>query len=227
MSTQNVTERLAEAAGYALLRRLAPMLSHNLAGALQPLTMISTILEKRLQNPDPDLAALASKSSQLKTLTREASSACMGLMSWLAPHAGECLTVAAGVREAIELVMTPLSFKGFSIINKTEDVQVELPRKLIGTVYMAALLALTDAATAPADVILEAQLVESELVLTISLQPVPREIMSDDLASYRNIEWADVAALAEIHAVRLTHSDYNVHLQIRVGAASHAGQVRF
>ena len=112
--------------------------------------------------------------------------------------------------------MTALSFKGLSLVNKIGDVQVELPRHLIGTVYIAALLALTDAATAPADVILEAQCMNRELALTVSLQPTRREIVSDVVASYRNIEREDVAALAETQSVKLTHSAYSVQLQVRL-----------
>ena len=122
----------------------------------------------------------------------------------------------AGVTDATELIMTALSFKGLSLVNKIGDVQVELPLHLIGTVYIAALLALTDAATAPADVILEAQRMNSELALTVSLQPAQREIVSDVVASYRNIEWEDVAALAETQSVKLTHSAYSVQLQVRL-----------
>ncbi len=216
MSIQNAQQRLAEAAAYALLRRLAPMLSHNLAGALQPLNMVVTVLEKRLQNPSPDLAALANKSSQLKTLTREASDACMGLMTWLMPNMNERVSVAAGVREATELVMTALSFKGFSIINKIGDVQAELPRSVTRTVYLAALLALTDAASTTADVILEAQPVDDVLILTISLQPAQREVLSDAVASYRNLEWDDVQALAEVQSVRLARSANSVQLYSRL-----------
>lgn len=216
MSSQNAKDqRLAEAAGYALLRRLAPMLSHNMAGLLQPLSMVATVLEKRLQNPNPDFATLISKSSHLKSLTREASNACMSLMTWLAPNPNERVGLAAGITDASELVMTELSFKGFSIVNKVGDLHAELPYSLIRMVYIAALLALTDATTAPADVILEAELVDSGVILTISLQPAQRERVLGRLASYRNIEWYDVQALADIHSVTLTHTSECVKLEVR------------
>lgn len=77
MSNQHLKEKLAESARYALLRRLAPVLRHYVAGSLQPLSMMAILLEKRLQIPSPDLAALARNSSQLNTAARDASSACM------------------------------------------------------------------------------------------------------------------------------------------------------
>jgi len=236
MSALHSKERLAEAAGYALLMRLAPMLRHNMAGALQPLTMMATIIEKRLQNPSPDLGALASKSRELKTQARDASSACMALLTWLSPDTCDLLAVAAGVEDATELVMAELSFKGFTVVNKIGALQAELPRKLTRTVYMAALLTLTDAATAPANVVLEAQLIDSELVLTISLQLapaavpgelvpgalVPGELVPGALAAYRNLEWEDVRALAAIESIALMHTADRVELRLRPALAANA-----
>ncbi len=210
---------MAEAARYALLRRLAPVLRHNMAGALQPLSMMSTMLEKRLQKLDPDLAALSRNSSQLNTLAREASSACMNLMTWLAPKTSDLVTVAAGIEDAAGLVMTELSFKGFTVVNQIGDVPGELPRSLMRNVFMAALLALTDGTTAPASVVLAAQLVGSELVLTISIQPVQGELLPGGTPSYRNLEWEDVQALAEVESVRLIHTADSVELRCPVASA--------
>jgi hypothetical protein len=191
-----------------------------MAGALQPLSMMSTMLERRLQKPDPDLAALARNSSQLSILARDASNACMGLMTWLAPKTSDLVTVAAGIEEAAGLVMTELSFKGFTVVNQTGDVQAELPRNLTRNVFMAALMALTDAAVAPANVILAAQLVDNELVLMISIQPVQGELLPEGAPSYRNLEWEDVQALAEVESVRLTHTADRVELHCPVTVAT-------
>ena len=206
ISTQHSKELLAESARYALLRRLAPVLRHDMAGALQPLSMMSSLLETRLRHSSPDLATLARSSSQLNTLAREASNACLSLMTWLEPNISDLVTVAAGVEDVSALVTTELSFKGFTIVNKIGDVQAELPRSMTRNVFMAALIALTDAATAPANVVLEAQLMDSELVLTISIQSAQGELLPAAVPSYRNLEWEDVQALAGVESVRLTHT---------------------
>ena len=205
-------ECLAESARYALLRRLAPMLRHNTAGALQPLIFISTILEKRLQHPSPDLAELSSKTRELRALARVASNACMDLVSWITPNSSELITVAAGVEDVLGLVRAELSFKGFTIVNNIDDMQAQLPRSLTRNVFAAALVALTDAATAPANVVVQAQRVDSELVLTISIQPVRGDAPTGGTPSYRNLEVADVQALAEVESVRLTASADSVKL---------------
>ena len=117
-------ERFAEAARYALLRRLAPALRHNMAGSLQPIAMMAALLEKRLLKAGPDLPALAKNSGALGTLSREASVSCMNLMSWMAPKSNDPIALDAGLAEAVGLVTTELSFRGFNLVSETEDVAV-------------------------------------------------------------------------------------------------------
>jgi hypothetical protein len=45
----------AEAARYALLRRLAPSMRHHLVVNLQPIGMIYEVMERRLRADPPDL----------------------------------------------------------------------------------------------------------------------------------------------------------------------------
>ena len=214
---QQQNQRLAESARYALLRRLAPALRHNMAGALQPLTMMSILLEKRLHNPSPDLAAVVKNSSQLNKASGEASKACMDVVTWLTPSASDFMSVAQAIEDATRLVSTELSFKGLTIVNNAADLQVELSRSLTRNVFMAALMALTDAALSPANVVVQARLDAGTLLLTISLESVPGE--SSSLLStgsgeplYRKLDWTDVRALAEVESVQLTHSAGKVEL---------------
>lgn len=174
------------------------------------------MLEKRLQKPDPDLATLASTSSKLNTMSREASDHCLELITWLAPRPNERVTAAAAIEDAARLVMTELSLKGFTVVNQLGDMQTELPRSVTRNVFLAALMALTDAATAPANVVLAAQLVDSEMVLTISIDPVQGELLPDVALSYRNLEWEDVEVLAEAESVRLVHTADRVELHCPV-----------
>lgn len=215
-SSQHLQERLAEAARYALLRRLAPVLRHNMAGALQPLSMMATMLEKRLQKPDLDVALLARNSNQLNILAREATSSCMGMMSWLTPKPGDLVTLAAGIEDVASLVATELSFKGFNIVNETSDVQAMLPRSLTRNVLMSALLALTDATVVPATVTLSARLQGDEVVLAISLQLLHGELSPAGVLSYRKLEWTDVEALAAVEQVVMAHTADRIELRCPV-----------
>lgn len=207
-------QRLAESARYALLRRLAPALRHNMAGALQPLNMMSILLEKRLQNPSPDLVAVVKNSSQLNKASNEASKACMDVVTWLAPNTSDFVTVTQAIEDAAKLVATEFSFKGLTLFNHTADLQVELPRSLTRTVFMAALLALTDAALSPAHVVIKARLDAETLLLTISLEPAPNELVNTSLSepAYRKLDWADVKVLAEAESVHFACTAQKVAL---------------
>ncbi len=210
-------QRLAESARYALLRRLSPALRHNMAGALQPLNMMSILLEKRLQNPSPDLAAVVKGSRQLSQASVEASKSCMDVVTWLAPSASDFVSVARAIEDATQLVATELSFKGLTIVNNTADLPVELSLNLTRNVFMAALMALTDAALSPAHVVLQSRLDAGTLVLTISLQSAPEELsnllsLGSGEPPYRKLEWADVKVLAEVESVQLTQTAGKVEL---------------
>ena len=143
MTDQALEAMMADAARYALVRRLGPLLRHNVAGAVQPLSLISMLMEKRLASATPDLDALRKSSAQLGAMAREASSTCLGVMAWLAPGASDRLTASAGVDEVVNLVRTELNFKGFTLSNQVESVQTEVPLSLTRHVFLAALLALT------------------------------------------------------------------------------------
>lgn len=103
-----------------------------------------------------------------------------------------------------------MSFKGLTVVNDTADLQAEMSRSLIRNVFMAALMALTDAAMTPTDVLIQARLDAEALVLTISLQPTPGELSNTDTGSieppYRKLDWADVRVLAEVESVQLAHT---------------------
>ena len=136
--------------------------------------------------------------------------------------AADLVTVAAGIEDAVGLVQTELSFRGFTVVNPIGDVPGELPRSLMRNVFMAALMALTDRAAAPANVVLSAQLAGNELVLTISIQPVQGELLPGGVPSYRNLEWEDVEALAELESVRLIRTADQVELHCPVALESSA-----
>lgn len=214
-SPELIQQRLAEAARYALLRRLAPAIRHDMAGALQPISMMAAMLEKRLQKPDPDMAALAKNGNAINTLAREASNGCMSLMTWLAPKENAAVPLDAAVEDAISLVSTELSFRGFTLVNETGGVQDELPRSVVRGVFMAALLALTDSAAGPARVVLTAKADGDDVVLGIAREPDTGDILAPGTQAYRLLDWADVEAIAATESVKLSHSADRAELRYR------------
>ena len=216
MTEQALEAMMADAARYALVRRLGPLLRHNVAGAVQPLSLISMLMEKRLTSATPDLDALRKSSAQLGAMAREASSTCLGVMAWLAPGASDRLAASAGIDEVVNLVRTELSFKGFTLSNQVESVQTEVPLSLTRHVFLAALLALTDASSAPANVVISATLTSNELLLTLLIEPEEGSTLAAAEPTTRRIQWADVLALANSELVVLTHSANRAELRCPV-----------
>ena len=215
------TERLAEAARYALLRRLAPAIRHDMAGALQPISMVAVMLDKRVQKPAPDMAVIGKNIRDINTLAREASNACMQLMSWLAPKQDVPVAIHEGVQEAIALVATELSFQGVSLVNDTAGAVATLPVSVLRGLFMASLLALTDTHPGPATVVLRAAVEPGHTVLTLALTATPGEGSDEFMASptaYRALDWDDVRALAAVASAALVLGSDSVELRFPTGS---------
>jgi hypothetical protein len=221
---EHLKERLVEAARYALLRRLAPALRHNMAGALQPISMMIAILEKRMQKPEPDMVALGKNGSALNTLAREASLSCMDLMAWLAPLENSSMPLAACIADAVGLVATELSFKGLTLVNEATGIDAEVPIGLVRNVFMAALIALTDNRKGPADLVFKSVQQDGELLLTLSLVATQGEIPVGGLTTYRDLRWDDVMVLAEAESVSLSHNDLQAQLRWPLPQAAASGR---
>ena len=220
-----LNERLAEAARYALMRRLLPAIRHDLAGSMQPIGMMAAMLEKRTKAATPDLVQLGKNSQMLNVLSREAAALSVNLMSWLAPTDTNLVVVNHAVQESLNLISTELSFRGFAIANETADLEMELPRSMLRSVFTASLIALTDGWDGVARVIVTAGNTADMAYLKISLE----EGGSVDLAMqgslrtqpYRSLGWDDVLALASAEGVSLCHDDRGATLGWRAQAALH------
>ena len=205
----------ADAARYALLRRLMPAMLHNMAGALQPIGMTAAIMEKRLQTAAPDLSAITKSSGNNKTLARDASSSFMDLMTWLAPKATRQVAVNVGIADILGMVSTELSFRGFTIINETTIVCDEVRQNILRSVFMAALLAMTDAAPSSGQVTIKAQVTNDETVLKIEFIAAGSYSLQDNLQAYRELTWDDVQFLADAEGVNFARAHNTVTLRIR------------
>ena len=211
--------RLAEAARYALLRRLAPVIRHNMAGSLQPIAMVAGMLERRLQKADSDPEALLKNARDIVALSKEAAASCTDLMSWFAPKDDPLVAVNAGVAQCLSMVATELSFKGFSIVNKTEQAEGKVLLSALRNAFTAAVLALTDASAAPRSIEVDAEPAADGLAIRISLKSVLAPASMPAGKPYRRIEWSDVEVLAE-ESVRLSHAEDQVVLHFHSAATT-------
>lgn len=210
-----LNERLAEAARYALMRRLLPAIRHNIAGTLQPIGMMSAMLERRLKAATPDLAQLGKSAQGLNTLSREAAAVSLNLMGWLAPKDNDLVPVNSAVEEALGLMATELSFRGFAVVNQTAEAVSMLPKGILRSVFTASLIALTDSVDSAFNVVISAEGQTDNVCLTISLEPGGTPELADmgsRLPIYRTLQWTDVQAIAEAEGVRLDYAAHSVQL---------------
>ena len=218
MSSQipHLKERLAEAARYALMRRLLPAIRHNLAGTLQPIGMMSAMLERRIKAAAPDMAQLAKNTQALTTLSREAAATSLNLMTWLAPRDNELIAVNGAVEESLGLMATELSFRGFSVDNQATEAVAKLPKGMLRSVFTASLIALTDTALQPASVVVsvDGEAGDTRLRITIAVA-APNELaaLGNPMPIYRSLLWADVQALADAEGVHIDHAPDFVQLK--------------
>jgi len=213
--TPYLKERLAEAARYALMRRLLPAIRHNIAGSLQPIGMMSAMLERRMQSVTPDLAQFVKNTQALTALSREAAATSKNLMTWLAPVDNELIAVNSAVEESFALMATELSFRGYSLDNQAADSLARLPKGVLRSVFTASLIALTDMADQPAAIVVTAQDEAGAIQLKIAVGPCASNdlaAMATRIPSYRLLQWDDVQALAEVEGVGLEHAPDFVRL---------------
>jgi hypothetical protein len=202
----------AEAARYALLRRLAPTIRHHLVGEFQPIGMIATMLDRRLQGDAPNLSHLRENSAALGKLSRTAASTCMNLMSWLVPKNGAVTRLDSGVLDCLSLLTTELRFRGFVIVNEIAEGPVEVNLMALRSVLPAALLALSDQQPGPADIVLTARLADGGVVVSMLRLLAERSAENSPRTDYRALTWNDVETLAQAESVGFTQSADAVHL---------------
>ena len=212
----------AEAAHYALLRRLAPVIRHNMAGTLQPIAMVAAMLERRLQKADPDPEALLRNARDIVALSKEAAASCVDLMSWLAPKDNRPVRADAGIAECVGMVVTQLSFRGFSVVDSSGSIAAQLPQSALRNVLTASLIGLTDAAAVPGKLLISAGFAEDVLSIHIELKvpEVPEAVRVVDKPPYRLLDWQDVQALARQESARLTRGENRLTLQFEASAAN-------
>ena len=214
---------LLEAARYALLRRLAPALRHGMVGALHPIELIAEAIERRLQAAVPDLANSRENLNKIKNLSRSAVLCCTNLTSWLAPEEGAVTMLGEGIDECLALLNTDFGMRGFAIRNEAREIGVDVSRAALRNVLTASLIAATDTAPRPADLVLTAEISQGHAVLSILVRPADGVAGFTDAAAYRRLEWSDVGALAQAESVDLLREGDRVTMRYPVAGIPHLG----
>lgn len=206
------TQRV-EAARYALLRRLAPSLRHEVVAYLQPVTMIGGVLERRLAAPQPEPAPLREGVTRLVASSRAAVQSSLDLVAWLAPDPGT-RPLHEVVDEVVTLLRGSLGFRGFTLMDETAGLACAVPCAGLRCVLPASLLWLTDSAGPPAQVTLRAQAAAGQVRLALSLAPLEGAAGSDTPPAYRPLSLEDVQALARAEGIALDAAGDSLALRL-------------
>ena len=143
-SSEGVNDRLAEAARYAVLRRLLPVLRHDVAGSMQPVRLLMMVLERRVQKADPDLAAISNSVISLSALTKQAAADCMAALAWIDSRDDPQVGLRSAVDEAAKLLAMELAVKPLALVNGVADDSATAPQSFFRSVFIGAVLAFCD-----------------------------------------------------------------------------------
>jgi hypothetical protein len=204
----------AEAAHYALLRRLAPSFRHHLVVNLQPIGMICEVMDRRLRASAPDLAHVQDSANKINGFAKAALHSCVDVVGWLAPDASASVAVHDAVRECAALLATSLSFRGYALRNEVTAAPGMVRRAGIRSLSTAALLYCTDHLPAPADLVLTAFGEADGACLRVDVRRNDGENTFRGEAHYRALEWQDLQALAEANGVRLARDGERLELRL-------------
>lgn len=199
----------AEAARFAVLSRVAPMLRHDMAGALQPLGMVAMVMQRRVQATEPDLPAIAKNAASITSLTKEAAAGCIDAISWLAPREEPRVNLRRGVEDVLKVLLVELSGCGLEAVNDIPENSASAPQGYFRTLLAAALLAFCDEDTGGGHLHISTHSDQARLVLRL----IAAETSVGTAGTRpRCIEWPDVQAIAESLGTTLERSEDGVTL---------------
>lgn len=197
----------AEAARYGVLRRLGPALKHDMVVNLQAIAMMAEVLNAKLERGSPSPAEFQASIAKLNRLAREAVANCLKVASWIEPGEDEGVRLAVGVDECLALLGSNFNFRGFLVTKEVPDSSFQVSRVVLRNLLIASLITLTDAAAGPCEVRVKAEVVAGFAEISVRISPRQDEFEGLPYeASYRQLEWSDVQALALAESVELVRS---------------------
>jgi hypothetical protein len=212
--TGPAADQMVEAARYALLRRLAYAMRHHMVVHLQPIGMITEVMERRLKQPSPDLAQVHESMAKINGFSRAAVQSCLDVVSWLAPEDGAVIALDAGVQECMALLRSNLNFRGFTLKDEVGSAPAKVVRASLRNVLPACLLALADGNPSPADIVVSAELQHAVGTVTLTLRPNDGSPGFAGDPPYRLLDWREVQALAAADGIGLERDGTQVRLSV-------------
>lgn len=207
----------AEAARYALLRRIAPSMRHHLVVHLQPIGMVYEIMDRRLRADEPKLADIQDCAHKINGYAKAALASSVDVVSWLAPDPHVNTSVAAALAECLALVQTAFTFRGYALRTEAADDAAQVSRSGFRNLVTGALFFLTDDNPAPAEISIAARAEAGKVVVTLGLAPRTGEAGFGGAVNYRPITWPDVQALARADNAVLHRDGTRITISLAAG----------
>jgi hypothetical protein len=194
----------SEAALYAVQQRIAPVLRHEVAGLMQPVRMLMTVLERQMKKSDLDLVLISENVTSVSMLTKEASVGCINAISWISPKDDVSVDLRTSIEELKRLLSLELHGCSLSVINGIAEVEIPVARNFVRTVLIGILLAFCDEQTCPASIHLtinEMDAGQLQFKRDFAIQTGDDFDSQSDISfasKKRSIHWTDVEAMADI-----------------------------
>jgi hypothetical protein len=205
----------AEAARYGVLRRLGPVLKHDMVVNLQAISMMAEVLNARLERGTPAPTDFQVHISKLNRLAREAVASCLKVAAWIEPGEDEGVALAPGVDECLGLLASNFNFRGFAVSREVSEGDFQVWHVALRNLLVASLIALTDATSGPCEVHVKAEARNGFAHITIRV--TPRTDGAEGLSfepSYRQLDWSDLQALAAAEQVELVRGPQEITLRM-------------
>ena len=169
---------------------------HHLVVPLQPIGMVYEIMDRRLRAPVPNLEDIREGAQKINSYARAALASCVDVVTWLAPDDNARISATEGLREALSLLQTSFTFRGYALRDALGDVQGEVSRAAFRYVVTGALFFVSDDTPAPAQITISGEAAAEAFVISMKVAPGTGEEGFPTGPSYRPLTWADVQALA-------------------------------
>jgi hypothetical protein len=209
---------LAEAACYAILCRIAPVLRHDIAGLVQPVRLLLAVLEKRIMKPEFDRDAILENVASVSALTKDAATGSMNAMGWMnlpsRTSVGPLVNLRSSVDELIELLALEFSENSLTVTNNISDETARVPQSLVRTVLVGSLLAFCDAPFGGGNLIVTLSADKLSLMLLKDIG-LPLSKNTNNFPPERPIRWEDVDALAARLDLKLVHGEGSVNIDLQ------------
>ena len=212
-----VSDPLAEAACFAILCRVAPMLRHEIAGLMQPVRLTLTVLERRMLAAELDRTMISENVTLANSLSKEAGAGCMNAIGWITEPGRGTASLRVDLHTAIDqtskLLALELAGSSLKLINGVTSAST-VTQGFVRTVLTGVLLAFCDA-----------QVGASELRITLSGEKLLITVVKNEgseggaaeqtVQPQRPIDWRDIEALMDTFDFTMHRSQHEVWIDVK------------